>query len=150
MNIIKIETNREPFKALMLLADEQEEMLYRYYHTGDLFALYDPDLIGICLVINYDATSCELKNMAVYPAYQGKGYGRILLEYVCQHLVASYTTMYVGTGDSPLTIPFYQNCGFSIDHRVKNFFLDHYDHPIIEAGIQLKDMIYLKKTLKID
>lgn len=31
--------------------------------------------------------------------------------------------------------------------RGTNFFIDHYDHPIYEAGIQLVDMIYLQKKL---
>jgi len=54
--------------------------------------------------------------------------------------------MLVGTGDSPLTVPFYQKCGFTEHHRVKNFFTDNYDHPIFEAGIQLVDMVYLSRT----
>ena len=53
--------------------------------------------------------------------------------------------MFVGTGDSPLTIPFYEHCGFIISHRVENFFVENYDHPIFEAGKQLIDMVYLKK-----
>ena len=55
--------------------------------------------------------------------------------------------MYVGTGDSPLTLPFYKKCGFIESHRVKKFFIDNYDHPIFEGGKQLVDMIYLKKEL---
>ena len=55
--------------------------------------------------------------------------------------------MMVGTGDSVLTIPFYQKCGFTESHRVKNFFTDNYDHPIFEGGKQLVDMVYLGKKL---
>ncbi len=32
-------------------------------------------------------------------------------------------------------------------HRAETFFINHYDHPIIEDGIQLKDMVYLKYGL---
>ena len=58
-------------------------------------------------------------------------------------------TMYVleGTGDSPLTVPFYEKCGFTRSHRTSNFFTDHYDHPIYEAGVQLVDMVYLRRNL---
>ena len=28
-------------------------------------------------------------------------------------------------------------------HRIENFFIDNYDHPIVEAGVLLKDMVYL-------
>lgn len=52
--------------------------------------------------------------------------------------------MLVGTGDSPITISFYKNCGFVYSHRIPNFFIDNYDYPIFEDGKQLKDMIYLK------
>lgn len=53
----------------------------------------------------------------------------------------------VGTGDSPLTIPFYEKCGFKRHHVVKDFFTRNYDHPIFEAGVQIVDMIYLQKPL---
>ena len=53
----------------------------------------------------------------------------------------------VGTGDSPLTVPFYEACGFVKSYVVPGFFTEHYDHPIYEGGKQLVDMIYLQKTL---
>lgn len=31
--------------------------------------------------------------------------------------------------------------------RVKDFFIDNYDHPMFDNGIQLVDMIYLSKAL---
>ncbi len=58
-----------------------------------------------------------------------------------------YRLMQVGTGDSPLTVPFYESCGFRRSHCVKNFFTDHYDHPIFECGKQLVDMVYLQMKL---
>ena len=51
-----------------------------------------------------------------------------------------------GTGDSPLTIPFYEKCGFVRSHIIPNFFKDNYDHPIVECGLQLSDMVYLKRS----
>ena len=58
-----------------------------------------------------------------------------------------YSVLQVGTGDSPLTIPFYEKCGFTRSHSIKNFFTDNYNHPIYECGIQLVDMIYLQRKL---
>lgn len=55
--------------------------------------------------------------------------------------------MLVGTGEVPSILSFYENCGFTRSHLIKNFFTDHYDHPMFEEGIQLVDMIYLKKEL---
>lgn len=53
----------------------------------------------------------------------------------------------VGTGDSPLTVPFYEKSGFARSHSIENFFIDNYDHPIFEGGVQLTDMIYLQKKI---
>ena len=55
--------------------------------------------------------------------------------------------MLVGTGEAPTILSFYESCGFTISHRLENFFTDNYDHPIFEEEIQLVDMIYLKKDL---
>lgn len=43
--------------------------------------------------------------------------------------------MFVGTGDVPSTLGFYHKCGFSESHRVENFFIDNYDHVMIEDGM---------------
>lgn len=49
--------------------------------------------------------------------------------------------------EQPMTIPFYEKCGFVRSHKVKNFFTDNYDHPIYEGGVQLIDMVYLQRRL---
>jgi hypothetical protein len=54
--------------------------------------------------------------------------------------------MMVGTGES--LVPFYENSGFIFSHRLDNYFLEHYKKPIYEAGVQIKDKIYLKRNLK--
>ena len=58
-----------------------------------------------------------------------------------------YSVLQVGTGDSPLTVPFYEKCGFVKTHSIKNFFIDNYDHPIYECGVRLTDMIYLQRAI---
>ena len=85
--------------------------------------------------------------MATEPGYQGKEYGKTLLDFVAATYKGKYSVLQVGTGDSPLTIPFYEKCGFVRSHRIKNFFTDHYANPIYEAGIQLTDMIYFRKNI---
>ena len=39
MEIIKITQNRERYLPLLLLADEQYEMLLKYLHRGDMYAM---------------------------------------------------------------------------------------------------------------
>lgn len=114
---------------------------------GDLFALYDDNLKAVCVVTQEDNTTCELKNIAVYEQFQGQGYGTALIRFITDHYKGRYETMILGTGDIPSILSFYKKCGFEPSHRIKNFFTDNYDHPMFEEGIQLIDMVYLKKSL---
>mgnify|MGYP000771785172 CR=1 FL=1 len=70
-----------------------------------------------------------------------------MIDYVAMSYRDRYNILQVGTGDSPLTIPFYEKCGFTYSHRIKNFFTDNYDRPIYECGKRLDDMIYLQRKL---
>lgn len=133
---------------LLLIADEQEDMVAKYMEQGDMFVIYDDErVVGECIVIEESPGIYELKNIAIYPDYRGMGYGKRLIDFLFDYYKTQVQTMYVGTGDSPLTLPFYKRCGFRESHRVENFFIDHYDHPIVEAGKQLIDMVYLRKDV---
>ncbi|SCL96993.1 GNAT family N-acetyltransferase [Sporanaerobacter sp. PP17-6a] len=147
MEIKQIFENKKQYIDLLLLADEQESMIDKYLERGDMFVLCDDDLKAICVVTNEGKGIFEIKNIATVPKYQGQGYGKQLVNYLFEHYRSECSTMLVGTGDSPATIPFYQKCGFVISHRIKDFFIDNYDHPIFEGGKQLTDMVYLKKHL---
>lgn len=147
MIIKQITKKKKRFLDLLLLGDEQESMIDRYLDEGDLFALYDNGLKAVCVVIHVDDTTCELKNIAVYKNYQGKGYGTYFINYVSENYRNRYETMILGTGEVPSILLFYKSCGFQYSHRIENFFTDNYDHIIIEEGVQLVDMIYLKKSL---
>ncbi len=147
MRIDKITSNKKQYLDLLLLADEQEDMIDRYLESGELFALYDDDLKTACVVVATDKDTCEMKNIATYEKYRGKGYGRILIKFISDHYKNSYKTMLVGTGEIPKILSFYESCGFEKSHTIKNFFIDNYNHPMFEDGIQLVDMIYLKKRL---
>ena len=145
MEVKPIKGNKKFFLYLLLLADEQEDMIDKYLERGEVFALYDGDLKSICVVTQEDENICELKNLATYEKYRGKGYGRYLISYIFEYYKDKCKTLLVGTGDSPWIISFYEHCGFEVSHRVENFFTNNYDHPIYEDGVQLVDMVYLKK-----
>jgi GNAT superfamily N-acetyltransferase len=148
MKIEKITENKKQFLDLLLLADEQENMIDKYLPDGDLFALFDDDLKSVCVVLPINNESCELKNIATYERYQGKGYGSALIQYISDFYRKDYKTMLVGTGETPAILSFYARCGFEKSHRIKNFFTENYDHPMFDGDIQLIDMIYLKKDLQ--
>ena len=147
MRIEKIIENKKQFLDLLLLADEQENMIDKYLPSGDLFALFDNDLKSVCVVLPIDSETCELKNIATYEKYQGKGYGKALIKYISDFYKNDYKSMLVGTGEVSWIMSFYKSCGFEQSYRVKNFFTDNYDHPMFDGEIQLVDMIYLKKKL---
>ena len=112
-----------------------------------MYVLDDDGIKAECVVIDEGNGILEIKNIATAPEYQGKGYARKLIEYIAAKYKDTYNILQVGTGDSPLTIPFYEKCGFVRHHIIKNFFTDNYDHPIFECGIQLVDMVYLQRKL---
>lgn len=147
MKILEIKDNKKQYIDLLLLADEQESMIKRYLERGVMYALNDNGVKAVCIVTDEGKGVLEIKNIAVEPAYQKKGYGKILIDFIADKYKDVFTVLQVGTGESQLTVPFYERCGFHKTHRIKNFFTDNYDHPIYECGIQLVDMIYLQKEL---
>jgi ribosomal protein S18 acetylase RimI-like enzyme len=147
MRIEKIEENKKRFLDLLLLADEQETMIDRYLSKGDMFALFDDGLKSVCVVTNEGDGICELKNIATYEVFQGRGYGKKLLNYIMEYYRDRYKVMYVGTGDNAEVVSFYEHFGFTYSHRIPNFFIDYYDKPIFEDERQLVDMVYFKKEL---
>ena len=134
MVIRKVEKEKKQYLDLLLLADEQEDMIDRYLERGTMYVLEDDGVKAECVVTDEGDGVLELKNIAVAPDCQGKGYGRALVDFLVQTYRERYTVLQVGTGDSPATIPFYESCGFRRHHLVKNFFTDHYDHPSMSAG----------------
>lgn len=147
MNIREIKENKKQYLSLLLLADEQEDMIDRYIDRGTMYVLDDDGVKCECVVTDEGEGILEIKNIATEPQYQGKGYARTMIDFICRKYNGEFSVLQVGTGDSPLTVPFYEKCGFVRSHTVKNFFTDNYDHPIYECGVLLTDMVYLRKNL---
>ena len=147
VNIFQISNNKKQYLDLLLLADEQESMIDLYLNRGEMFVLEDSGVKAVCVVTDEGSGVCELKNIAVVPDAQRQGYGKTLINYLIRHYSGRYRKLIVGTGDVPSSLGFYGSCGFSYSHRVENFFTDNYDHPMIEDGILLKDMIYLSREM---
>ena len=145
MRIFEVKENKKEYLSLLLLADEQEDMVDRYLDRGRMFVLDDNGIKSECVLTDEGKGVLEIKNIATVPECQGKGYGRALIDYILRTFKEQYSTLQVGTGDSPLTIPFYEKCGFVRSHVIPNFFKDNYDHPIFEGGVQLLDMVYLQR-----
>ena len=147
VEIREVATDKKRYLPLLLLADEQESMIDRYLDRGTMFVLIDGTVVGECVVTDEGDGILEIKNLAVSPDCQRKGYGKALIRYLAERFRGQYNILQVGTGDSPLTVPFYEACGFVRSHRVENFFTENYDHPIYEGGVLLTDMVYLQRRL---
>ena len=147
MRIREVNENKKQFISLLLLADEQESMVDRYLEKGTMYVLEDNDVKAECVVTDEGCGILELKNIAVCPESQRKGYGKALIDFIERKYSGRFSVLQVGTGDSPLTFPFYEKCGFARSHIVRDFFITNYDHPIYENDIQLRDMVYLRKPI---
>lgn len=147
MEIREIFQNKKDYLPLLLLADEQEDMIDRYLSEGTMFILDDGGVKCECVVTDEGDGILEIKNLATEPNCQGKGYGKKMIDFLSERYRGQFRILQVGTGDSPLTVPFYQKCGFAYSHRIPDFFTQNYDHPIVEGGVLLTDMVYFRKTI---
>lgn len=146
--IKEISSCKEKYMELLLIGDEQEDMIMKYLGRGRLFVMEKGgEVCAVCAVTDEGNGSLEIKNIAVAPHHQRKGIGSEMIRAIEEKFAGTYDRLILGTGDSPLTVPFYEKCGFKKYSVIKNFFIDNYDHPIIEAGVQLCDMICFEKEL---
>ena len=147
MKITEVKKNKKKYMPLLILADEQEDMIDKYLEQGTMYVLDDNGVKAECVVTDEGSGILEIRNIAVDPCFQKMGYGKKLIEFIEKTYSGQFSVLQVGTGDSPLTVPFYESCGFVRSHIVKNFFTDNYNHTIYEDGVQLVDMVYLCKNI---
>lgn len=150
MEIRQITEDKDNYLEMLLIADPQEDMIRRYLDKSDMFVLEDAgEVLTIGVVEHMKNKRCELKNLVTSQEYRRQGYGTYMVNYLSEYYSVTCDVMYVGTGNNSNTLDFYKQCGFVNSHIVANFFVDHYEKPIYENGIQLTDMIYLKKNLDV-
>ena len=112
-----------------------------------MYVLDDNGIKCECVITDEGNGVLEIKNIATVSNCQRKGYAKAMIDFIVSKYRNDYSILQVGTGDSPMTIPFYEKCGFVRTHVIPNFFTDNYHHPIFEEGIQLIDMVYLTRII---
>jgi len=142
-----ITENKKNFLPLLLLGDESEDQIDKYLERSELFTLYDGDLKCMCAITDEGGGILEIQNLATDERYQRQGYASMMIEHVAKHYKNRYDKIVLGTGDVPGILSFYERCGFKITHRIADYFTQHYDHPIIEDGILLRDKVYLERLI---
>lgn len=138
------EKEKSRFIDLLLIGDESEEMISRYFDAGTLYVgSAEGKDVAVIMTVEQPDGSVEVKNLAVIPAFRRRGVGRRMLEHIEQINVGK--KIILGTGETPSTLRFYESCGYRYSHRIPDFFKDNYPHPIVEEGVVLCDMLYLFK-----
>ncbi len=130
---------------LLLLADPSEDAIKEYLDDSRCFVAYADDVaVGSCVIRPIAGQMVELMNIAVSPSSQNLGIGSRLLRNVIDEVKKSGAKgLEVGTGTFGYQLSFYQRHGFRVDRIDKDFFLQNYPDPIVEDGIQHKDMLRL-------
>lgn len=130
---------------LLLQADPSAQKVTAYLPKSICVIAEDNAMaVGVYVLMPIAEHVYELMNIAVSPEHQHKGLGSTLL----QHAIATAQDsgarrIEVGTGSFGYQLGWYQREGFRVFTVVPDFFLTHYDGPIMENGVQLKDMIRL-------
>jgi len=153
-------TNRKEIKArelrrsesipydLLLLADETTAAIDKYIHDGDIYVVeVENKIIGVYVLYPLNTETVELKNIAVAEAHQNRGIGKLMLaDAEMRAKERGFREIIVGTPDiATKQLNFYQKAGFERFAIRKDFFIHNYAQPIYENGIQLKDMVMLRK-----
>lgn len=145
-----IQTDVLPPYDLLLLADETCSAIDKYVFDSDVYVLKQGrcELAVFCLY-RVDEDTLEIKNIAVSSELQGKGIGSVLIrEILMLAKAANYSRLIVGTAECGVDqIRFYERNGFVKYAVKKDFFIHNYEEPIIENGIQLRDMVMLQRDL---
>ena len=139
--------NKKEFLPLLLLGDESEIQIDKYLERGELFVLYDGGPKSVCLVTDEGDGVLEIQNLATDERTQRQGYASKLIEHIAGYYAGQYDKIILGTGDVPGILGFYERRGFIQTRRLPDYFTLHYDHPMFEDGILLKDKVYLQRML---
>lgn len=150
MIIRKIEKDEAIPWPLLELADPSLEKVKAYVESGDLYvALINNHIVGEYVLMLTSEKVAEIMNVAVDPAWQGKGIGkRLVLDAIERATDKGVVRVEIGTGNSSIgQIELYKKCGFNITGIEKGFFLKNYPDPIYENGVRCEDMVRMALTL---
>jgi ribosomal protein S18 acetylase RimI-like enzyme len=135
---------------LLLLADPSKDLVDEYVKLSEIFiAIQNEETLGVIVLFPLTTKAVEIKNIAVKPAFQGKGIGSYLIENGLKVVARNKKeSICIGTANSSVgQLYLYQKLGFEITEIKKNFFIDNYPEPIYENGIQAKHMLVLTRQL---
>ncbi len=133
-----------------MLADPSKQMIEEYLSDGKLYAAaWEDTVVGVFVLLPHGNNEWELKNIAVAEEWHGKGVGKALIAEAIEAARSEGATyLEVGTGNSSINqLAFYQKSGFRMQRIAKNYYTLNYPDPIMENGIECRDMIVLSVEL---
>jgi len=134
--------------SLLLIADPNQQVVRSYINNAKILVARDDEIIVGIGVLASENSSSEIKNLSILEGYRGIGIGkRLVTELANLARLNGANILEVGTGNSSLPqLAFYQKCGFRV-HRIEIGYFDSYPEPIIENGIQCRDLVCLQIKL---
>jgi len=135
---------------LLLLADPEEQAIQAYITRSKCYVKeLDGKIVGTYVILPTRPHTIEIMNIAVKESLQGKGIGQQLIQHAIHtSKELGYTSIEIGTGNSSIPqLYLYQKCGFRIVGIDKDYFIQHYDEPIFENGLQCRDMVRLRQYI---
>ncbi len=135
---------------LLLLADPSKVLVDGYVMQSEVYiAVQNEETLGVIVLFPLINNAVEIKNLAVKPAFQGKGIGSYLIDNALKVAALNKNeSICIGTANSSVgQLYLYQKHGFEISEIKKDFFVNNYPEPIYENGIQAKHMLVLTRQL---
>lgn len=134
--------------TILLEADPSVERVRSYLeHSKCYVAALDGEEIGAYVLKELSLGIYELMNIAVAPEFQRRGHGSELLSHAVNSVKdLGAHRLELGTGTFGYQLAYYQKAGFRPFSLEVGFFLENYEEPIFENGIQHKDMIRMAIT----
>jgi N-acetylglutamate synthase-like GNAT family acetyltransferase len=126
------------------------ESIDKYIFDCEIFVVEQENrFIAVYALQVLSKEEAEIKNIAVVKEKQGHGIGKALLKDAADRAkTRGFKRLIIGTGDtSGMPICFYQKEGFEKYAVKKDFFVLNCPKPIYDNGVQLRDMVMLKKEL---
>lgn len=145
-----IEQVSEAVMDLLLVADPSRGQVEGYLVNSTIFVYEDGDeVVGVIVLKMHDESYSEIMNVAVRDSHRGRGIAKELMKHAVNvSKDAGVSHVDIATANSSINqLALYQKCGFRITEINKNHFLDHYETPIWENGIQAKDQLVLTYEL---
>jgi GNAT superfamily N-acetyltransferase len=86
------------------------------------YALPDDGLKSICVVTKEENGVDKIRNIATWPSFQRKSYGKTLLRHILTLYAYRGEILLTGTGNTQKPCIFYKSYGLACSHTIPDFF----------------------------